>query len=417
MSAWHVLSSIGVYPAQAGTDKLVIGSPKFTKVTLHLQKPYFSGDVVVDSPASSDANRYVQSVTLGGKTLTNSWFSVNQFRHGTTLRVDLGSTPSSWATTPDTAPPSPCADPGQGGISTLSLGLSAAGAVSLPTSDAAQHVALTADLVAQARGTVRADVVASAPQPLTVAPARKALTLISDGNPATASVAFDVVIPAGTPAGIYPVTARTSSKVGNVTKTLALTLVDAGCLNSGSACPLDITGSLNLDGVATPEAKTEGNFDGVGWSFPAGQPPVPGVTVLGARAFRIPSTTGTSANFVAPTSAVTVPAAGTFSELTLLASARSGDAKDVPVILHYVDGDASTTISVSDWAAGSPRFGETDLVRTTQRVAMNSGSGTDGLSVHLWGVTVPTDPTRALASVSFGPSAQLAVMSISGRHA
>ena len=33
------------------------------------------------------------------------------------------------------------------------------------------------------------------------------------------------------------------------------------------------------------------------------------------------------------------------------------DAKDVPVTLHYADGDASTTISVSDWAAGSPRFG------------------------------------------------------------
>ena len=84
--------------------------------------------------------------------------------------------------------------------------------------------------------------------------------------------------------------------------------------------------------------------------------------------------------------------------------------------LHYTNGDISTTISVSDWAAGSPRFGETDLVRTTGRVAMNSDSGTDGLSVHLWGVDVPTDPARALVSVSFGPSAQLAVMSISGRH-
>jgi hypothetical protein len=198
--------------------------------------------------------------------------------------------------------------------------------------------------------------------------------------------------------------------------TLMLTLVDAGCTNSGSACPLDITGSLNLDGVATPETKTEGNFDGVGWSFPAGQLPAPGIAVLGGQAYRIPSTAGTTANFVAPTSALTVPTAGTFSQLSLLASARNGDAKDVPVTLHYTNGDISTTISVSDWAAGSPRFGETDLVRTTGRVAMNSDSGTDGLSVHLWGVTVPTDPARALVSVSFGPSAQLAVMSISGRH-
>jgi len=416
MSAWHVLSSIGIYPAQAGTDKLVIGSPKFTKVTMHLQKPYFSGDVVVDAPASTDANRYVQSVTLGGQKMRNSWFTVGQLRGGTTLKVDLGSKPSSWATTPDTAPPSPCHSPGQGEISNVSLGLSASGPTSLPTSGAAQHVAVIADLVTQAKGTVTAEVIATVEEPLSVTPSKKSLTLSSQGNPATASVPLDVTIPAGTPAGTYPVTVTASSKAGDVTKTLMLTLVDAGCTNSGSACPLDITGSLNLDGVATPETKTEGNFDGVGWSFPAGQLPAPGIAVLGGQAYRIPSTAGTTANFVAPTSALTVPTAGTFSQLSLLASARNGDAKDVPVTLHYTNGDISTTISVSDWAAGSPRFGETDLVRTTGRVAMNSDSGTDGLSVHLWGVTVPTDPARALVSVSFGPSAQLAVMSISGRH-
>ncbi len=114
--------------------------------------------------------------------------------------------------------------------------------------------------------------------------------------------------------------------------------------------------------------------------------------------------------------AVTVPAAGRFSQLSLLASARNGDARDVPVTLHYGDGDVPTRVSTSDWAAGSPRFGESDLVRTTGRVAMNSASGTDGLPVHLWGATVATDPARTLVSVTFGPSAQLAVMSISGRH-
>jgi len=87
------------------------------------------------------------------------------------------------------------------------------------------------------------------------------------------------------------------------------------------------------------------------------------------------------------------------------------------VTLHYGDGDVPTRVAASDWAAGSPRFGESDLVRTTGRVAMNSASGTDGLPVHLWGATIATDPARTLVSVTFGPSAQLAVMSISGRHA
>lgn len=417
MSAWHVLSSIGIYPAQAGTDKLVIGSPKFTKVTLHLQKPYFAGDVIVDASASTDANRYVQSVTLGGKKLRNSWFAVDQLRGGTTLKVDLGSTPSTWATTPDTAPPSPCSSPGQGEISNISLGLSAVGPTSFATSDGAKHVAVNADLVTQGKGTVRVEVIATAPAPLSVTPSKTSISLTSLGNPATTTVPLDVVIPAGTPAGPYPVTVSAGSKAGDVAKTLIVTLVDAGCSNAGSACPLDITGVLNLDGVATPETKTEGNFDGVGWSFPAGQLPAPGVAVLDTQAYLIPSTAGTAVNFVATKVVVTVPAAGKFSELAILASARNGDARDVPVTLHYGDGDTSTTISVSDWAAGSPRFGEKDLVRTTGRVAMNSASGTDGLAVHLWGVTVPTDPARALVSVSFGPSAQLAMMSVSGRHA
>jgi len=417
MSAWHVLSSIGIYPAQAGTDQLVIGSPKFTKVTLHLQKPYFSGDVVVDSPASSDANRYVQGVTLGGQKLRNSWFTVDQLRGGTTLAVDLGAKPSTWATTPDTAPPSPCHSPGQGEISNTSLSLTASGSTSLPTSDADQHVVVRADVVTQAKGTVGVDVLSTVKAPFSVTPSKTSLTLSSQGDPATGSAPLDVAIPAGAPAGSYPVTVTVSSKAGDVTRTLLLTLVDAGCANPGSACPLDITGSLNLDGVATPETKTEGNFDGVGWSFPAGQLPAPGVAVLGTQAYRIPSTAGTAPNLVAPTAAVTVPTAGKFSQLSLLASARNGDAKDVPATLHYADGDVGATVLASDWAAGSPRFGESDLVRTTGRVAMNSPSGTDGLPVHLWGVTVPTDPARSLVSVTFGPSARLAVMSISGRHA
>ena len=105
--------------------------------------------------------------------------------------------------------------------------------------------------------------------------------------------------------------------------------------------------------------------------------------MVGAQAYRILSTAGTAPNFVAPTAAVTVPAAGRFSQLSLLASPRNGDARDVPVTLHYADGDVRTRVSASDWAAGSPRFGETDLVRTTGRDAMNSASGTDGLAVHL----------------------------------
>ena len=418
MSAWHVLSSIGIYPAVAGTQTLVLGSPKFTTVTLHLAKPYFSGDVTISAPASSEANRYVQQASLGGKALTTSWFTVDDLRHGATLRVDLGARPSSWATAPSAAPPSPCRSSGPGTLTNLSMGLvptSATSVPSMPSGSTAQHVAVRAELVTQTPGSTRTAVIATAKAPLTVTPKQTVVPLTSRGRPATASVPLDITVPAGTPAGRYPVKVTAASRIGDVTRTVLVTVVDVTCSASGSACPLDLTASLGLDGVAAAAPATEGGFDGGGWSFPADQVPAPGIQVVGDGAFRIPDTTGAAPNFVAPTTPTTVPAVGSFSRLTLLACARNGDAADVPLTLHYADGDVATTVSVSDWAAGSPRFGESDLVRTSGRAG--GASGTDGLAVHLWGVGIATDPGRVLQSVTFGASDRLAVMAVTGRRA
>ena len=418
MSAWHVLSSIGVYPAVAGTQTLVLGSPKFTTTTLHLQKPFFDGDVTIEAPASSDANRYVQKASLSGTNLRTSWFSVDDLRHGATLDVTLGATPSTWATGAGTVPPSPCASTGPGTLANVSLGLTATSPASVASSTAEEHVGVRADVVLQKPGRATATVTATAPSPLSVTPMQKKQVLVSRGTPATTSVALDVTVPAGVPAGTYPVSVTVSSALGDVTKTLAVTVVDATCTAAGSSCPLELGSALTLDGAATAATKTQGDFDGGGWSFPADQLPAPGVAVVGTTAFRIPDTTGTAPNFVAPVgAAVTVPAAGRFSGLTLLASSRNGDATAVPVVLHYADGDVATTVSVSDWAAGSPRFGETDLVRTTGRVDAHSDSGMDTLPIHLWGVSVPTAAERTLESITVGPSDRLAVMAVTGTHA
>ncbi|GAA1899216.1 GH92 family glycosyl hydrolase [Lapillicoccus jejuensis] len=418
MSAWHVLSSIGIYPAVAGTQTLVLGSPKFTKTVLHLPKPWFSGDVTISAPDSSASNRYVQSASLGGSPLRTSWFTADDLRHGATLDVALGSTPSTWATKPGQAPPSPCASTGPGTLTNLSLGLTATSPSSVAAAGTAQQVAVRADVVLQKAGRATVAVAASAAAPLRVTPSQAGATLVSRGTPATTSVTLHVTVPKGTRAGTYPVTVTASSAVGDVTRTLPVTVVDATCSAAGSSCPVDLGATLDLDGVATAATKTQGSFDGQGWSFPADQLPAPGVQVLGTQAFRVPDTSGTAPNFVAPAgTAATLPVAGRFSSLTMLASARNGDAADVPVVLHYADGDVATTVSVTDWAAGSGRFGETTLVSTTGRVDAHADSGMDGLSVHLWGVTVPTDAARTLQSVTLGPDDRVAVMAVTGTHA
>ncbi len=89
----------------------------------------------------------------------------------------------------------------------------------------------------------------------------------------------------------------------------------AGCTNPGSACPLDITGSLDLDGGHARD-QDRGRLR-------RGRVELPGRAAAGSwcrgpgsTAYQIPSTAGTAPNFVAPTAAVTVPAAGRFSQLS-----------------------------------------------------------------------------------------------------
>jgi len=175
----------------------------------------------------------------------------------------------------------------------------------------------------------------------------------------------------------------TASQAGEATRTLMLTLVDAGCVNPGSACPLDITGSLNLDGGRHSRDQDRGQLRRRRLELPrraAAGSRSPGA---GGPGLSDPLDGGDGAELRGAHCRGHRP--GGRKVLAALAprERRNGDARDVPVTLHYADGDVRTRVSASDWAAGSPRFGETDLVRTTGRDAMNSASGTDGLAVHL----------------------------------
>ena len=37
MSAWYILSALGIYPVNMGSGEYAIGSPLFTKATIHLE--------------------------------------------------------------------------------------------------------------------------------------------------------------------------------------------------------------------------------------------------------------------------------------------------------------------------------------------------------------------------------------------
>ena len=95
MSAWYILSSVGLYQVDPVGGRFVIGSPLFDKATVNVGA---GKTFTVVAKNNSDRNIYVQSARLNGKTLKNSYIEFNDIRHGGTLELVMGPKPSKWAT-------------------------------------------------------------------------------------------------------------------------------------------------------------------------------------------------------------------------------------------------------------------------------------------------------------------------------
>ena len=96
MSAWYILSSVGLYQVDPVGGRFVIGSPLFDKATVNVGG---GKTFTVVAKNNSDKNIYVQSARLNGKTLKNSYVDFNDIRRGGTLELVMGPKPSKWATT------------------------------------------------------------------------------------------------------------------------------------------------------------------------------------------------------------------------------------------------------------------------------------------------------------------------------
>lgn len=94
MSAWYILSSVGLYQVDPVGGRFVIGSPLFDKATVNVGA---GKTFTVVAKNNSDKNIYVQSARLNGKTLKNSYVDFNDIRHGGTLELVMGPKPSKWA--------------------------------------------------------------------------------------------------------------------------------------------------------------------------------------------------------------------------------------------------------------------------------------------------------------------------------
>ncbi|QIB42297.1 GH92 family glycosyl hydrolase [Streptomyces aureoverticillatus] len=106
MSAWNVLSSIGIFPVQPGTDTWGLSTPVFERVDLSLDRRYYPrGRLTVKAPGTSPERRYVQAVSADGADYGRTYLRTDDIRGMRELSFAVGDKPSEWGTSPEAAPP------------------------------------------------------------------------------------------------------------------------------------------------------------------------------------------------------------------------------------------------------------------------------------------------------------------------
>ncbi|MER5597670.1 GH92 family glycosyl hydrolase [Streptomyces sp. NPDC002265] len=120
-SAWYLFSALGFYPLVMGSGEYAVGSPLFTKATVHLEN---GKDLVVKAPRNSTRNVYVQGLKVNGRTWTSTSLPHSLLAKGGTLDFAMGPKASSWGSGKNAGPvsitrddqvPTPRADVLKGG--------------------------------------------------------------------------------------------------------------------------------------------------------------------------------------------------------------------------------------------------------------------------------------------------------------
>ncbi|BEH00352.1 hypothetical protein BSYN_26160 [Bacteroides sedimenti] len=101
MSAWYVFSAMGFYPVNPSNGCFVFGSPVINNATISVgNNKTFTLNVI----NNSSANRYIQRMTLNGKTYSKSYIQYKDIMNGGKLVIEMGAKPSSWGTAPADRP-------------------------------------------------------------------------------------------------------------------------------------------------------------------------------------------------------------------------------------------------------------------------------------------------------------------------
>ena len=101
MSAWYILSSVGLYQVEPAGGRFIIGSPVVDEAVLNVGN---NRTFTIQAKDNSRENIYVQSATLNGKPYTKSYIDYADIMAGGTLQLQMGPKPSDWGTAEEDIP-------------------------------------------------------------------------------------------------------------------------------------------------------------------------------------------------------------------------------------------------------------------------------------------------------------------------
>lgn len=91
MSAWYVFSAMGFYPVCPGDPEYALGSPIFSKITLHIGK---HKKFTIRTKNNSNKDIYIQSASLNGEQLDHPFISQKDIVNGGKLVLVMGAKPN-----------------------------------------------------------------------------------------------------------------------------------------------------------------------------------------------------------------------------------------------------------------------------------------------------------------------------------
>jgi hypothetical protein len=379
---------LGMYPENSGTGTLVFASPGFP----HAQISLANGRTInISAPGASPSTYYVKSLRLNGQPYSKLSVDYSTLSHGADLDWTLGTTPTSWGSAPEDAPPSygqglrpvvgytseqnVTVAPGSG--STLQVGAQNA-------TDGDQNVSVSVD--------------ATAGSGVSASPSNTMIRVPANGR---ASIPVTISASSSAPLGYSWVTATLTMRGGKTQTVKVAVLV---------AQPGSLLAATNSSGISNDSNVDQANFDGGGASYSAqalaAQGWTPGATnTVDGVSFTWPqSTPGWPDNVIAQGQNISVNAPAGTQTLGFLGSAADGPSEGL-VTEHYTDGStAQYWLGLSDWTlnggSSQPSYGNQTAIKLSYRNCSYCTPPQQNVATYVFYSAVPVDPGKTLASVT-----------------